>query len=67
MILINPGGGQKMTREKKELLDARKSKKLAEALTDKTVKILKYGSEYTVITGEEKIQDAVDCGWEIVE
>ena len=53
--------------ENKELLEARKSKKLAEALTDKTVKILKYGTEYTVITGEEKIQDAVDCGWEIVE
>ena len=53
--------------ENKEFLDARKSKKLAEALTDKIVKILKYGDEYTVITGEKKIQDAVDCGWEIVE
>ena len=40
--------------ENKELLDARKSKKLAEALTDKIVKILKYGDEYTVITGEKK-------------
>lgn len=29
-------------------------KKLAEALTDKIVKILKYGTEYTVITGEKK-------------
>ena len=54
--------------ENKEPFGCKKiKKKLAEALTDKIVKILKYGAEYTVITGEKKIQDAVDCGWEIVE
>ena len=50
-----------------ELIEARKSKKVAEFLTDKTVKILRYKSEYTVITGEENIKNAVDCGGEIVE
>ena len=53
--------------ENKALFEARKSKKLAEALTDKTVKILQYKDEYTVITGDANIQDAVDCGWKIVE